>query len=65
MNSLVQIHSAGNRVLPNATRATFWRLTLGGRVVGWAIGYQAAIARAERIEHEHGQKQGAALLVAA
>ncbi|SDS24890.1 hypothetical protein SAMN05216198_1533 [Halopseudomonas litoralis] len=57
MNSMVQIHTAGNRVLPNASRASFWRLTQAGRVVGWAIGYQAAVAKARHIEQVQAGQQ--------
>tara|TARA_Y100000114_G_C11502258_1_gene205008 strand:+ start:49 stop:231 length:183 start_codon:yes stop_codon:yes gene_type:complete len=42
MQQQIQIESTG--------RGSFWRLTLGGTVVGWANGYQNAVAKRERYE---------------
>ena len=42
MQQQIQIESTG--------RGSFWRLTLGGTVVGWATCYQNAVAKRERYE---------------
>ncbi|QJD58167.1 hypothetical protein HG264_04170 [Pseudomonas sp. gcc21] len=45
------IESAGRRVLPSTQPSgTWWQLTMGGRVIGWAEGYPAAVAKRERYE---------------
>lgn len=42
-----QVHPSGARVV---SKASFWRITRDGRVIGFATGYQAALAKAAEAE---------------
>lgn len=52
----IQIKPAGRPVLSGTS---FWQLTQGGRVIGWASGYQNALAKAEREQQRTGGAHGA------
>lgn len=45
--SAFQVQAAGRQVV---SKTSFWRITRGGRVIGWACGYQNALAKAALLQ---------------
>ena len=52
----IQIQPAGRPVL---SRTSFWRIVQGNRTLGWASGYQNALAKAQREQQRTGGAHGA------